>query len=195
VAGQAADPSGRARLSHSGALNQGASTSYILLPDEQLGIVVLTNGMPIGVPEAIAAYFMDLVVGGAIENDWLALYGQVFAALFVNPSKLAGKRPPARPRPVRPTSYYVGRYANSYYGAVRVVARGSSLHVLIGPKPTDYRLEHWNGDLFTFFPVGENALGISAATFRSPSRARRASSLTLEYYDGEGLGTFTRVTA
>lgn len=64
--------------------------------------------------------------------------------------------------------------------------------MLIGPKPTDYRLEHWNGDLFAFFPVGENALGISAARFGSRRAGHRATSLTLEYYDTNQLGTFTR---
>ena len=186
------DYSGRTRLSHSGAFNQGAATGYVLLPDQQLGIAVLTNGMPIGVPEAVTAYFMDLVIGGAIENDWLALYGQVFAAMFNNPSTLAGKTRPKQPKPARALRFYTGRYANSYYGPIEVVARGSSLHVLIGPKPTDYRLEHWSGDLFAFFPVGENALGISAATFRSPLAGRRAASLTLEYYDTNRLGTFSR---
>jgi len=44
------DYSGRVRLNHSGAFLQGAATNYILLPDQQLGIVVLTNGMPIGSP-------------------------------------------------------------------------------------------------------------------------------------------------
>ena len=187
------DYSGRARVSHSGAFAQGAATNYILLPDQQLGIMVLTNGMPIGAPEAVAQYFMDLVIGGAIENDWLDLYQQAFAAGFINPSKLSGKTPPAHPKPAHPAQFYVGKYTNDYYGPIKVVARGFSLHMLIGPKPTDYPLEHWNGNLFAFFPVGENALGISAATFRSGPGGHRATSLTLEYYDTTGLGTFTRV--
>ena len=42
------------RWSHSGAFSSGASTTTVLLPQEHLGIVVLTNGMPQGVPEIIA---------------------------------------------------------------------------------------------------------------------------------------------
>ncbi len=187
-----ADYSGRTRLSHTGGFFQGAATQYVLLPDQQLGIAVLTNGMPIGVPEAVNAYFMDLVIAGATENDWLNLFGQGVAAAYINPSKLAGKRRPARPKAARPPRFYTGKYSNSYYGPIKVVARGGSLHVLIGPRPTDYRLEHWNGDQFAFFPVGENALGISAATFRSSPGGDRAAGLTLEYYDDEQLGRFTR---
>ena len=142
---------GEDQLDVGGAFAQGAATKYILLPDQQLGIMVLTNGMPIGAPEAVAQYFMDLVIGGAIENDWLDLYQQAFAAGFINPSKLSGKTLPGHPKPAHPAQFYVGKYTNDYYGPIKVVARGFSLHMLIGPKPTDYPLEHWNGNLFAFF--------------------------------------------
>jgi CubicO group peptidase (beta-lactamase class C family) len=192
------DYSGRVRLAHSGAFNQGAATNYVLLPDQQLGIVTLTNGMPIGVPEAVNAYFMDLVIGGQIANDWLSLYGQVTAQLYVNLSVLAGKKPPSHPTPAQPDSFYTGTYHSDFYGTITVVARDGALHVLMPPKPTDYPLEHWDGDLFALFPVGENAVGISAATFTPDQQNNRAASLTLEYYDnakypdGTGIGVFDR---
>jgi CubicO group peptidase (beta-lactamase class C family) len=192
------DYSGRVRLAHSGAFNQGTATNYVLLPDQQLGIMTLTNGMPIGVPEAVNAYFMDLVAGGQIENDWLSLYEQVTAQLYVNLSELAGKKPPQHPAPAQPDSFYTGTYHSDYYGTITVVARGGALHVLMPPKPTGYRLEHWDGNLFAFFPVGENAVGISAAAFAPGQRNDRAAALTLEYYnndeypDGTGIGIFDR---
>jgi CubicO group peptidase (beta-lactamase class C family) len=192
------DYSGRVRLAHSGGFNQGAATNYILLPDQQLGIMTLTNGMPIGVPEAVNAYFMDLVIGGQIENDWLSLYEQVIARQYVNKSELAGKKPPSHPAPAQPDSFYTGTYHSDFYGAITVVVRDGALHVLMPPKPTDYPLEHWDGNLFALFPVGENAVGISAATFAPDQQNNRAASLTLEYYDndkypdGTGIGIFTR---
>jgi CubicO group peptidase (beta-lactamase class C family) len=192
------DYSGRVRLSHSGAFNQGAATNYVLLPDQQLGIMTLTNGMPIGVPEAVNAYFMDLVIGGGVENDWLSLYEQVTAQLYVNPSQLAGKKPPPHPAPAQLDSFYTGTYHSDFYGTITVVARGGALHVLMPPNPTDYRLEHWDGNLFAFFPVGENAVGISAAAFVPGQQNDSAATLTLEYYnnyefpDGTGIGIFSR---
>jgi CubicO group peptidase (beta-lactamase class C family) len=192
------DYSGRVHLSHSGAFNQGAATNYVLLPDQQLGIMTLTNGMPIGVPEAVNAYFMDLVIGGGIENDWLSLYEQVTAQLYVNLSELTGKKPPQHPRPAQPDSFYTGTYHSDFYGTITVVASGGALHVLMPPKPTDYPLEHWDGNLFAFFPVGENAVGISAATFAPDQQNDHAVTLTLEYYDnyeypdGTGIGIFSR---
>ncbi len=95
------DYAGRLRLSHSGGFAQGAATAFSLLPSANVGIVVLTNGMPIGVPEAINNYFLDYVEAGSIQDDWLALYGQLFDGLYVNHSELAGQKPPAHPVPAK----------------------------------------------------------------------------------------------
>ncbi len=186
------DYSGRLRLTHSGAFSQGVATQFALLPSEDLGIVVLTNGMPIGVPEAATADFLDLVVAGSIQEDWLKLYGQKLAGLYVNHSVLAGKRPPAHPKPAKPDAFYAGTYDNDFYGPITIVAESSGLHLLIGPRPDDYPLGHWDGNRFSFFPTGENALGITQATFTPNAAGTRARSVTLEYYDAEGLGTFDR---
>ena len=47
------DEQGRLRLGHSGAFALGAATTVLLVPSEQLGIVVLTNAYPIGVAEGV----------------------------------------------------------------------------------------------------------------------------------------------
>ena len=65
---------GRLQLGHSGAFNLGAATVVLMLPGEQLGIVVLTNGRPQGIPEAIAAEFFDTAQNGAPTVDWLAVH-------------------------------------------------------------------------------------------------------------------------
>ena len=77
-------------------------------------------------------------------------------------------------------------------GPIRVVSEGTSLHLLIGPGPDEYILQHWSGNLFAFYPTGENALGITAATFNADASNTRAKSVTLEYYNTTGLGRFTR---
>lgn len=50
-----------------------------------------------------------------------------------------------------------------------------------------FPLKHWDGDTFVFSPSGENANpgSVSKATFAG-------DKLTLEYYDTEHLGVFTR---
>ena len=126
------DPTGRLRLSHSGAFNLGTATAYTLLPSENLGIVVLTNGMPLGVPEAVNASFMDIVQTGGVTRDWDATYGAIFEKMLVNPSTLAGKTPPANAAQ-RPNSTYVGVYTNPYFGQASVIEVDGELKLRLGP--------------------------------------------------------------
>jgi CubicO group peptidase (beta-lactamase class C family) len=186
------DYAGRLRISHSGGFSQGAATAFTLLPSASLGIVVLTNAMPIGVPEAVVNYFLDHVYAGRQQQSWLTLYGERFAEMYVNHSELAGKKPPANPVPPHPDPFYTGTYGNPYYGPIQITADRGSLHLLIGRGPNDYPLQHWSEDLFAFFPTGENALGITAATFNAGPGGTLAQSVTLEYYNATGLGTFGR---
>jgi CubicO group peptidase (beta-lactamase class C family) len=186
------DPAGRLRLSHSGAFAMGAATAYTMLPSEGLGIIALTNGMPIGAPEAVTASFMDLAEFGAVERDWLATYTQALEPLYVNPSVLADRAAPANPAPARSDGDYVGTYENAYYGTLEVVESAGGLQVVIGPARMTLPLTHWDGDDFSMVPQGENAVGPSLVTFAGSSPGA-TTSVRLEFLDGEGLGTFTRV--
>ncbi|WP_068054173.1 serine hydrolase [Nocardia xishanensis] len=180
-------PAGRVVLGHSGAFDLGAATAFTLIPSAKVGIVTLTNAAPIGVPETLNAEFADLVQFGTVREDWRALYREAFAPLSAPSGSLAGKTPPADPAPAQPLSSYAGGYANPYYGPATVTAEGGSLTLSLGPKGMRFPLRHWDGDTFVFTPSGENATSgsVSRATFAG-------NTLTLEYFDADGLGRFTR---
>ncbi|MCG2622473.1 serine hydrolase [Arthrobacter sp. I2-34] len=188
------DDQARVQLGHSGAFDLGAATSVLMLPGEQLGIVVLTNGRPQGIPEAIGAEFFDTAQHGAPTVDWLAFTAEVFRQIDEadKPPVDYSKRP-AQPRPARADSAYTGTYANSYYGPLTVAADNGMLAMTMGPdnKPTTFCLAHFDGDTFSFETIGENANGLAGAIF-TVGAAGRASSVRLDYYDRTGLGTFTR---
>lgn len=59
----------------------------------------------------------------------------------------------------------------------------------LGPKPMRFRLTHYDGDTFSFETVGENATGLSGVTFKGGGQAAK---VTVEAWDQDGLGTFTR---
>ena len=68
---------GRVQFSHSGAFTLDAATNYVLLPSEDVGIVVLGNAAPVGAVEVIRQSLMDLVQFGKIigtgtrpSNHW-----------------------------------------------------------------------------------------------------------------------------
>lgn len=183
----ATSPAGRVRLSHSGAFSLGAATNFVIIPEADVAVVVLTNAAPSGVPETLTAEFADLVEFGEIREDWRKLYADAFAGMERPFGALAGAKPPARPRPSRPLPTLVGTYANDYWGPATVAEKDGQLTLALGPRPTVYELTHWDGEVFTFRPASENAPpdSVSKATFKD-------GQLTLEYFDEDGLGTFTR---
>ena len=188
------DAQGRTRINHSGAFNSGAATVVSMIPSEDVGIVVLSNSFPIGVPEALAAGFFDLLFEGAITRDWVALYGQFYDAFWKGIIDKYPVYPPLTvpPVPARPLAFYVGTYANDLYGTVEVVPAGRGLAVHLGPKRVSYPLTHYNGDTFTFPPVGENAYTASGAHFAFRPKGP-AVAVTIDYYNFEGHGTLSRV--
>lgn len=186
------DEAGRLRLSHSGGFALGAATTIYMLPSENLGIVVLTNGMPIGVPETLAANFLDLAEFGKVQRDWFAAYAPFLAAMYVNPSELAGKVRPANPHTALPEAAYTGAYGNRFYGPAAVEIRNGRLVIVLGPLHTAFPLTHWDGNTFSYLPSGENAVGVSAVTF-SIGNDGRAASFVMETLNAEGLGTFTHL--
>ena len=176
----------RTQFSHSGAFELGAGTNFVVIPSADVAIVALTNATPSGVPETLTAEFADLVQFGEVRQDWRALYGQAFAAMEQPEGSLAGQKPPAAPAPAPPTPTIVGTYDNAYWGPATVTDADGKLTLALGPREK-LELTHWDGNVFTFVPQGENAPpgSISKATFYG-------DKLNLEYYDEEKMGTFTR---
>ena len=187
----ATDSTGRVRYTHSGAFVSGASTEVTMIPAENLGIAVLTNGQPVGVPESITQTFMDLAELGAVQRDWYGVYNPAISAqLYTNPSVLAGRQPPARPRRAHRRSAYIGRYTNGYAGPIRVTTRRGRLTLLLGPRGRAFPLTSWGGNTFSYLPTGEDSTGISAVKFGFKRGGRRAATVTLE--DLDPVGTLRR---
>jgi CubicO group peptidase (beta-lactamase class C family) len=179
--------SGRTQYSHSGAFALGAASAFAVLPSANVGLIALTNAAPIGVPETLAAQFMDLVQYGEMREDWAALYTEAFDSMDRPEGSLVGRQAPANPAPARPLNAYVGEYANPYWGPAKVTEANGVLQLSLGPRGDTFPLSHWDSDTFTFMLQGENAPAgtVSKATFAG-------NDLTLEYFDRDKLGTFTR---
>ncbi|MDX2543765.1 serine hydrolase [Streptomyces sp. WI04-05B] len=186
------DDEGRLKLGHSGAFAMGAATNVTLLPLENLGIVVLTNGEPIGVPEAIATTFLDTAETGGPTVDWLTFLGPIIKqAAAGERSETDYSKPPGRPASARANGAYTGTYANDFYGPMSVSAKGDGLVMQLGPKKQKFALRHYDGDTFSYATTGENAVGLSGVTFTVGADGR-AGKVRVENLDTSGLGTFTR---
>lgn len=195
------DDHARLSLGHSGAFDLGAATAVSLLPGEQLGIVALTNGRPQGIPEAICASFLDTAQNGAPTVDWFGFTAGVFQKIDeAEKPKVDYSQAPQRVQAARGNDFYVGKYANSYYGQLNVAVESGVLTLELGPagRTTKFPLQHFDGDTFSFESIGENANGLAGAIFdpgadgATPGADGTASSVRLDFYDQTGLGTFTR---
>jgi CubicO group peptidase (beta-lactamase class C family) len=173
-------------VNHSGAFRLGTGTVFRMLPAAGLGIVVLSNASANGVPESIAARFLDIAQYGAPRRDWLPLYMGVFEKESEPFGELAGQTAPPAAEPAGALESYAGTYANEYFGPATVAVVDGGLELSLGPTGR-WPLEHWAGDEFVFRPFSENAPpgSVSKATFDG-------ETLVLEYFDQQGLGTFTR---
>ncbi|MET9324515.1 serine hydrolase [Streptomyces sp. NPDC003038] len=181
------DDAGRLRLSHSGAFDLGANTNVTMLPLEELGIVVLTNGAPVGLADAVALDFFDFAEHGKATADWLGLTGGLYAQMEdAGRSPTDYARPPSGAKPAQDVSAYTGRYDNPYYGGLTVTADDkNALTLSLGPKPLRFPLTHYDGDTFSFETTGENAVGRTGVTFAD-------GTVRIEYLDANRLGTFTK---
>ena len=177
--------------SHSGAFSTGANTAVKLVPAEDFGIVVLTNGAPIGVPETIADAYLDHLLTGSDDVDtWWETWSTRMAGVYGEPLDLGPE--PEDPAPAAPAEAYAGTYANDYVGEVTISDGGDgTLQMAIGPAGITYSLEHWEGDTFVYAHAPELPDFPETATFELVDG--EAASLTLSAMDGAGMGTLERV--
>lgn len=180
---------GTVQLGHSGAFDLGAATAVYLLPAESLGIIVLSNSQPLGVPEALSLSFLDLATTGTVKRDYLAALRPLFRGM--EQQDYPAVVTPARPLPARPSDAYIGSYANAYVGAIAVVRRGDGLELQLGPRLTPFPLTPVSGDTFRYQPPGENAYGPSAVSFTVGADGR-ATAVRIDNINLNGQGVLQR---
>ncbi|MES2120632.1 MAG: serine hydrolase [Pseudomonadota bacterium] len=182
---------------HNGALGQGASTNFMVIPALDLGIVVLTNGFPVGLPETVTNDFLELAQFGEVRTDaWDAnrtAFRTAIKAAFGS-SAVSGN-PPTNAKPAKALDQYAGTYRNDYFGDALLTVVNNALQLRMGPAGggMTWTLTHWNGDVFKLRQgtMDTSQSAVSAITF---DLSKPKATLTDEYYQGtsHGLGVFTR---
>jgi len=192
---------GRVNINHSGAFGWGAATNATMIPDLNLGIVVLTNGAPSGVPEAIVSEFVDLVQFGEETRPWLDLWPARFAEFSDPAGDLVGEEPPTDAAPAGSAGDYVGTYTSPYFGTFVVTEQNGTLTGALGPEGGyTFEIDPWDGDTLSFVPTGENALPGSLSSAVFVREGEQITAVTLTYFnkfpapdqEPNGLGVFTR---
>jgi CubicO group peptidase (beta-lactamase class C family) len=174
---------------HAGAFAVGARTLVTIYPKSHLGIIVLSNTFPNGVPEGLADSFADLLFAGKVEKDWVKAWDEIYDGVAT--AKAAYAAPPASATPALALASYAGRYANAYIGDGVVANEHGTLTLTVGPGGTRTAMRHFDRDLFLYFPDPETPDKPSAIRFAMGVDGK-ASAMTVESLDTNGLGTLKR---
>jgi len=143
------DYNGRMAISHGGGLD-GMISRTAIMPEENLGLVVLTNSEN-SVPTILQYKIFD-VFTNAKDRDWnaemLGFAKQSEQAAADNEKKLIDSRKKGT-SPSLQLDGYSGTYTDEMYGDAEVSVENGSLVLRLKPAPNFVAdLEHWNYDTF-----------------------------------------------
>jgi hypothetical protein len=122
-----------------------------MIPDERLGIAVLTNQESEAAFEAIAFRIADHYLE-APATDWIDTYQRVMtrlkSATGATDSKTASARNTAS-KPSLPLARYAGTYSDGWYGDITIAQEGEKLVMRFSHTPDLVGdMEHWQYDTF-----------------------------------------------
>lgn len=161
--------SGRKIVSHTGGVN-GFVTSVTLVPEEKLGIVVLTNTDQNNFYEALKWEIMDAYLGNIYRNYSKAYLGFQSMGKKQDADWLKKKKDTiaSNPQPALPLSAYAGDYTHAIYGKMTIKPENGKLII---------RFEHHKGRYGTLEPLGSNRF---LCTYSDPLYGIKVLPFTVE---------------
>jgi CubicO group peptidase (beta-lactamase class C family) len=142
------DYRGRFVVHHGGNID-GMTALVAFMPEEQLGVVALTNMNGSPLPSLVTYTIFDRYLGRP-EKDRIAELHQARSRAATRASEAEAQAEAKRVKGTRPTlvlEQYAGSYADSANGSLTVAVENGKLVVRYGPEFTG-DLEHWHYDTF-----------------------------------------------
>jgi hypothetical protein len=139
---------GRKVVEHGGNID-GMSALVAMIPEEKLGVVVLTNMNGTLMTTALASKIFDLFLQ-APAKDWSADLLKVIKSQEGQAAQMEKKQEAERVKNTRPSlaqDKYTGTYTNEMYGDARVTEENGHLVISYSAALTG-DLEHWHYDTF-----------------------------------------------
>jgi len=179
------DYRGRELDQHGGNID-GMSAMVAIIPEEKLGLVILTNANGSPVPTIVMNRVIDQLLNEPLR-DWSAEYRKQFEKFRAQGKEAEQKRLAQRAMNTKPSlalDQYVGVYSDSMYGDANVRFANGTLRASYGTA-FDGELEHWHYDTFRA-KWNSRALAPTFVTFTLGTDGKVKS------VDFEGIGTFNR---
>jgi hypothetical protein len=142
------DYRGRLIVQHGGNID-GMSALVAMMPEERLGLVILTNMNGSGLPPALMYRTFDAYIN-APARDWSADMRKVYEGQLRQAAEAAKRREAQRVSGTSPSmalEKYAGTYADSMYGEAVVRVQNGKLYASYGAA-FEGELEHWHYDTF-----------------------------------------------
>jgi CubicO group peptidase (beta-lactamase class C family) len=144
------DYQGRRLVSHSGGVS-GFVTRVMLVPEENLGIVILTNAEQGGAFESILFHVLDSYFG-LPPSEWTTAFKAAADQQEQEAKKVmaeSGKGRATNSKPSLPLEKYAGIYNDAWYGPVTVRHSNGALVFSMDHTPKAVAdLQHWQYDTF-----------------------------------------------
>jgi CubicO group peptidase (beta-lactamase class C family) len=144
------DYHGRKLVSHSGGV-AGTVTRVMLVPEEKLGVVILTNAEEAGAFEAVLFHVLDHYFGVA-GNDWIANFqaakdAELKEAADITKNQAAGRA--GNSKPGLPIEKYAGEYKDAWYGTATMRMEAGKMIFSLDHTPKAVGdVEHWQFETF-----------------------------------------------
>jgi CubicO group peptidase (beta-lactamase class C family) len=137
---------GHLRIHHGGNID-GFSALVSFLPDDNIGMVVLTNMNGSGFPGVVSLYASDLLLK-LDPVDWHGRFRSRIDKAREEEKKQKEKDPERKPgtSPSHPLTEYTGKYDNPGYGVMIIEYTGKDLKARF--NSFNLSLEHWHYDVF-----------------------------------------------
>ncbi|KAJ3051332.1 hypothetical protein HDU99_008456, partial [Rhizoclosmatium hyalinum] len=151
---------GNALITHSGAIS-GYRSSFSILPDQDVAIIVLHNLGVEGFDEAVSFTLMDAILSPAEKLDWSGLLkaqgAQVAAAAKAQIDELMKSRD-EKSGPSLPYSWYTGKFYNGAFGTLKFSKSMGTHDMSVSwgdvsgtPPFKTAAVKHWVKDIFVAY--------------------------------------------
>jgi hypothetical protein len=144
------DYHGRKLIGHTGGV-AGFVSRVMLVPEENLGVVILTNAEEGGAFDSILYHVLDHYMQ-LPPTDWIAAFKKLKDTEEKEAAEMMKKAEGSRAADSKPSlalEKYAGVYNDAWYGAITIRMENSGLVIIFDHTPTMIGdLQHWQYDTF-----------------------------------------------
>jgi CubicO group peptidase (beta-lactamase class C family) len=116
-----------------------------LVPDKNIGIIILTNETNVEAPNSLGPWILDRILGNA-KHDPVTENLKNAKATFEATAKRFAK--PANPRPFPRLATLTGNFVNSSFGKAVLTLKDDALVIEVQATGAKFKLVPWDGDIF-----------------------------------------------